>query len=123
MATYLVFVDGDAKGWRVDRDALTSVIEAGWSNVEVDPIPRSEACSFRWFFDTDEYRGEAFLHEEGTCLYLDVPEQDTVRLAVAFRRLAPPELDLIFCDQGYFFDVRLRADATDAELVELMGIS
>lgn len=48
MATFMVFVDGDANGWRVDRDALTAAIEAGWARVEIDPVPRSEACSFRW---------------------------------------------------------------------------
>ncbi|MFE7777717.1 hypothetical protein ACFU5O_28225 [Streptomyces sp. NPDC057445] len=43
-----------------------------------------------------------------------------MRLAVVFRRLVPAALDVVFCDEGYNFDVRLRSDVTDAELIELM---
>ncbi|WP_371796300.1 hypothetical protein [Streptomyces sp. NBC_01718] len=42
-------------------------------------------------------------------------------MAVVFRRLAPADLDLIFCDEGCNFDVRLRTEATDAELTALMN--
>ncbi|WP_406465063.1 hypothetical protein OHB07_29420 [Streptomyces sp. NBC_00111] len=42
-------------------------------------------------------------------------------MAVAFRRLAPADLDLISCDEGFTFDVRLRAEATDAERTALMN--
>ena len=79
-------------------------------------------ASILWTLETEEYRGEAYLHEDGTCLYMDVPEQDpAMRLAIVFRRLAPAGLDLVFCDEGYNFDVRLRADASDAELIEVMS--
>lgn len=117
----MVFVDGDSNGWQADRDMLTAAIEAGWTGVEVDPVQRNAARSFCWRFDTAEYRGEAFLHEDGTCLYMDVPQSDMLRLAILFRRHVPEELELLFCDEGYNFDVRLRAEATDPELVELMS--
>lgn len=65
--------------------------------------------------------GEAYLHQDGTCLYLDVWHEDAAWLAVVFRRLAPADLDLIFCDEGYNFDIRLRPEATDAELTALMN--
>jgi hypothetical protein len=41
-------------------------------------------------------------------------------LAVVFRRLAPARFDLVYCDEGYNFDVRLRSGNTDAELIGLM---
>jgi hypothetical protein len=116
----MVLVDGDAGGWRVDREALTSAIQAGWAGVEIDPARRSEACSFRWFFETEDGAGEAFLHEDETCLYMDLSQEDAARLAVVFRRLTPGVFDLVFCDQGYNFDVRLRSDASDDELISLI---
>jgi hypothetical protein len=117
----MVFVDGDSGGWRADAAVLTAAIEAGWAGVEVDPVARSAVRGYGWEFDTDEYQGEAYLHEEGTCLYMDAPEVDVMRLAIVFRRLAPADLELVFCDEGYNFDLRLRWEATDAELIELIS--
>ncbi|MFJ3882941.1 hypothetical protein ACIPW5_36510 [Streptomyces sp. NPDC090077] len=116
----MVLVDGEAGGWGADREALTAAIRDGWASVETDSTPRSEARSFCWSFESEDGPGEAYLHEDGTCLYFDSSEPDAVRLAVVFRRLAPTNLDLVFCDEGYNFDVRLRSDVTDAELIELM---
>lgn len=31
------------------------------------------------------------------------------------------DLDLVFCDEGYTFDVQLRAGATEAELTDLVN--
>ncbi|MFD5057910.1 hypothetical protein [Streptomyces sp. NPDC058394] len=121
MAQFLVLIDGEAGGWRVDREALTAAIRARWSDVEVDSTHRSEVRSSCWYFETENGPGEAYLHQDGTCLYLDVWQEDAAWLAVVFRRLAPADLDLIFCDEGYNFDVRLRTEATDAELTALMN--
>ncbi|WP_329234069.1 hypothetical protein OG488_29460 [Streptomyces sp. NBC_01460] len=115
MAQFLVLVDGEAGGWRVDREALTAAIRARWSDVEVDSTHRSEARGNSWHFGTESGPGEAYLHQDGTCLYLDVRHEGAAWLSVAFRRLAPADLDLIFCDEDFTFDVRLRAEATDAE--------
>ncbi|WP_433398448.1 hypothetical protein [Streptomyces sp. CA-146814] len=121
MAQFLVLVDGEAGGWQVDREALTAAIRARWSGVEVDSTHRSEVRSICWYFETENGSGEAYLHQDGTCLYLDAWQEEAAWLAVVFRRLAPADLDLIFCDEGYNFDVRLRTEATDAELTALMG--
>jgi hypothetical protein len=121
MVTFVVFVDGDADGWRVDHGALTSAIRAGWGEVEIDSMPRSEVRAFHWRFETEDGVGEVDLHKKGTCLYMNVAETDAVRLAVLFRRLAPAGLDLVFCDEGYTFDVQLDSEASDAELVDLMN--
>jgi hypothetical protein len=41
-------------------------------------------------------------------------------LAIVFRRLAPADLAVVFCDEGYNFDIHLRPEATDAELTDPM---
>jgi hypothetical protein len=119
--TFLAIVEGDVGGWRIDRDALTDAIRARWSGVEIDSMDRSEVRSLIWQFKTDNGPGEAYLHEDGTCLYMDVWEEDAIWLAIVFRRLTPMDLDLVFCDEGYTFDVRLRAGTTEAGLTDLVN--
>jgi hypothetical protein len=119
--TFLAVVEGDAGGWRIDRDALTDAIRARWPGVEIDTMHRSEVRSLTWQFKTENGPGEAYLHEDGTCLYMDVWQEDAIWLAVVFRRLTPMDRDLVFCDEGYTFDVRLRAGTTEAELTDLVN--
>jgi hypothetical protein len=119
--TYMVIVEGDAGGWSVDRKALTEVICARLAEVVVDSTHHSEVRSFLWELETENGPGEEYLHEDGTCLYMDVWQEDAIGLAAAFRRLTPGNLDLIFCDEGYTFDVRLSAGATETELTDLVN--
>jgi hypothetical protein len=119
--TFLVLADGDADGWHVDREVLTEAIRARWTDVEIDSTQRGEAQSILWDFETENGPGEAYLHADGTCLYMDVWQEDAVWLAIAFRELAPTDLDLVFCDEGYTFDVQLRAGATEGELSDLVN--
>ncbi|MER8231656.1 hypothetical protein [Streptomyces sp. NPDC094049] len=117
---FMVVVEGDAGGWKVDREALTEVIRAHWPDVRTDRTDRSEVRSVIWEMETEYGWGEAYLHRDGTCLYLDVWEKDAIRLATAFRHLTPPHLRLVFCDEGYSYDVRVPAGATEEELAELV---
>jgi hypothetical protein len=119
--TFLAVVEGDVGGWRIDRVALTDAIRARWPEVEIDSMQRSEVRSLIWQFETENGPGEAYLHEDGTCLYMDVWEDDAIWLAIVFRELTPMDLDLVFCDEGYTFDVRLRAGTTEAELTDVVN--
>ncbi|WP_406841517.1 hypothetical protein ACICHK_41615 (plasmid) [Streptomyces sp. AHU1] len=119
--TFLVVVEGDAGGWCVDRDALTDAIRARWPAVEIDSMHRSEARSITWEIETENGPGEAYLHQDGTCLCMDAWQEDAIWLAIVFRRLTPMGLDLVFCDEGYTFDVCLRAGTTEAELADLVN--
>ncbi|MDI9832768.1 hypothetical protein [Streptomyces sp. KAU_LT] len=118
--TFLVVVEGDAGGWHIDRDALTEVFRTRWPEVVVDASHRSAVRSLVWEFDTVNGPGEAYLHEGGTCLYVDAWEDDAIWLATAFRGLGPPHLDMVLCDDGYTFDVRLHAGTTVGELTALV---
>ncbi|WP_031049277.1 hypothetical protein [Streptomyces sp. NRRL F-5650] len=119
--TFMAVVEGDVGAWRIDRDVLTAAIGARWSAVEIESMHRSEVRSLIWQFETENGPGEAYLHEDGTCLYMDVWEEDAIWLAIVFRELTPMDLDLVFCDEGYTFDVRLRAGTTEAELTDLVN--
>ncbi|MFI0936213.1 hypothetical protein ACH4RG_31495 [Streptomyces sp. NPDC021019] len=101
--------------------ALTKVIQARWTDVGIDSSARGGAArSLIWELDTANGPGEAYLHEDGTCLYMDVWEEEAVWLAIAFRRLTPTHLDLVFCDESYTFDVRVPAGTTEVELMALV---
>ncbi|MER8031588.1 hypothetical protein ABTZ78_21780 [Streptomyces bauhiniae] len=119
--TFLAVVEGDAGGWRICRDGLIDAIRARWSGAEIDSTQRSEVRSLIWQFETEKGQGEVYLHEDGTCLYMDVWQEDAIWLAIVLRRLTPLGLDLVFCDEGYTFDVRLRAGTTEAELTGLVN--
>ncbi|MER6532150.1 hypothetical protein [Streptomyces sp. NPDC001508] len=86
----MAVVEGDAGGWHIDRDALTDGIRARWSGLEIDSMRCSEVRSLGWQFKTENGPGEAHLHEGGTCLYMDVWEEDAIWSAIVFRRLTPP---------------------------------
>ncbi|MEU0579801.1 hypothetical protein ABZ465_21425 [Streptomyces griseoincarnatus] len=90
--TFLVVVEGDAGGWRIDRDALTAAICARWTGVEVDSTSSSAARALVWEFETEIGPGEAYLHEDGTCLYMDVRQENAIWLATVFRELTPANL-------------------------------
>jgi hypothetical protein len=62
------------------------------SETEIDSIHRSEVRSLVWQFDTENGPGEAHLHEDDTCLYMDVSEEDAIWLAIVFRGLTLPDL-------------------------------
>ncbi|GAA4867254.1 hypothetical protein [Kitasatospora terrestris] len=121
MATFMVFIDGgptdgpaeDPARGRVIRAALAPTVHAHRRDAEPSP-------GRGWLLPTPDGPGEVHLSEDGTTLYLDVPWHDAVRLAVAFRRLVPAGLDVVFCDEGYTLAARLPSDATDAELIALM---
>lgn len=114
----MALVDSAATSWRADPVALTLAIQAVWAEVEVDASRRSEACSFQWTVETEEDPVEAYLHQDGTCLYLDTSLADAARLACIFRRFVPPDVELIFCDEGYNLHVPIRPGTIDAELIE-----
>ncbi|MFD9445996.1 hypothetical protein ACFWBR_39240 [Streptomyces sp. NPDC060006] len=101
--------------------ALTDAIRGRWPGVEIDSLHRSEVRSLIWQFETENGPGEAYLHEDDTCLYMDVWQEDAIWLAIVVRRLTPMDLDLVFCDEGYNFDVRLQAGTTEAELTDLVN--
>ncbi|MBZ9593492.1 hypothetical protein K7B06_00010 [Streptomyces erythrochromogenes] len=120
MATFMALFDGATTPWRADPVALTPPIRALWPDAEVDAPHRSEACGFRWTAETEEGPVEAYLHEDGTCLYLDTSLADAARLACLFRRFVPPDIELVLCDVGYNFHLALMPGIANTELIAQM---
>jgi hypothetical protein len=119
--SFLALVDPATTGWKADPAALTAVMRPEWSHVETDSSCLSEVRSVVWTFRTAEGPAEAYLHRGGTCLYIDASFADAARLAVLFRGLAPESVKVIFCDEGYTFDVHVTSQMTAADLVSAVG--
>lgn len=117
----MALIDGASTSWRADPVALTLAIQGVWAEVEVDESERSEACSFRWTVETEEGTAEAYLHQDGTCLYLDASLTDAARLACVFRRFIPQDVELVFCDEGYTFDIGIKPGIDETELIKEMN--
>ncbi|MBM9508013.1 hypothetical protein [Actinacidiphila acididurans] len=96
---------------------MTPLITDLWGDVEVDGTRRSEVCAFRWSFSTDEGPGEVCMPEDGTGLYLDATLPDSARLACSMRAFVPDDVEMVFCDEGYTFDVLVSPGASVAELI------
>jgi hypothetical protein len=119
--TFLALVDVATADWRADSAALMAVMRSGWSQVETGSSALSEARSVVWTFRTDVDPAEAYLHRDGTCLYTDASLADAARLAVLLRGLAPEYVKVIFCHDGYNFDVHVTRQMTAADLVSAVG--
>ncbi|MFJ8041355.1 hypothetical protein ACIRBX_12700 [Kitasatospora sp. NPDC096147] len=117
MAAFMAFFDGSTTAWRIDVGALSAGIAELWGELEVDPARRGEVCAFRWSCRSGERPAEVLMAEDGTGLYLDAPLSEAVRVACLLRRFVPEAVELVFCDEGYCFDVRVRPEASAAELM------
>ncbi|MFD0078683.1 hypothetical protein ACFVIY_40570 [Streptomyces sp. NPDC127166] len=117
MATFLVLFDDFGTTWRVEPSVLTPVLQGIWADTVIDPTVRSEARGFTWSSQTSCGSAETYLDTDGTCLYIDAALTDAARIACVFRDCVPGSIEVIFCDQGYNFDLVITPDTTPAELI------
>ncbi|MFF9056706.1 hypothetical protein ACF09Z_36840 [Streptomyces erythrochromogenes] len=117
MATFLVLFDDSSTTWRIEPSALTPLLQDIWADTVIDPTIRSEARGFTWGFQTSRGPAETYLHTDGTCLYIDAALTDAAQIACIFRDCVPGSIEVIFCDQGYNFDLAITPDTTPAELL------
>ncbi|MFE3584525.1 hypothetical protein [Streptomyces vinaceus] len=117
MATYLALFDDSSTTCRIEPSALTPVLQDIWADTVIDPTIRSEARGFTWSFQTSCGSAETYLHTDGTCLYIDAALTDAAQIACILRDCVPESIEVIFCDQGYNFDLVITPDTTPAELI------
>ncbi|MFI9118137.1 hypothetical protein ACIGW0_01820 [Streptomyces bikiniensis] len=115
--SFMAFFDGATTPWRADPAVLTSAIRDRWDEVEVDPRHRSEVCAYSWAFRAGEGLVDVFFAEDGTGLYVDATLPDAAEVACLLRRFVPEDVALVFCDQGYSFDVWISPGSTVADLI------
>ena len=118
--TFLVLFDGSTTDFRVDPDMIVGEITAEWPGVRIDPTKISDARSLTWVARDVVDAFEAYLHSDGTCVYVDGQLESAADVAVWLRRFVPGEIDLIFCDSGYNFSVSVTATSRAADLLENM---
>ncbi|MFF6787463.1 hypothetical protein ACFY9C_00085 [Streptomyces filamentosus] len=117
MATFLVLFDDSSTTWRIEPPALTPLLQGIWADTVIDPTIRGAARGFTWSLQTSCGSAEAYLDTDGTCLYIDAALTDAAQIACIFRDCVPRTIEVIFCDQGYNFDLVIAPGTTPAALI------
>ncbi|MGN9816345.1 hypothetical protein ACTMUQ_13505 [Streptomyces sp. SD11] len=120
------FIDWDlaASGARVH-----DVAHVGWQYLDLGPsVHDIKKVARRTQLIVDSYELPDRRHLVSTILWRrngagGASRPRPIWLAGVFRRLSPAGLDLVFCDEGYTFDVRPKAGTAEAELRELVAAS
>lgn len=116
--TYLVVFESEE--FAVAADTLANALRTDWPQATVrrnDPPAGTEVRDVEWELPYGTEQVEGHSHVDGTCIYLDGPIDPVAQLALWYRGLVPEGIDVIFCDEGYAFDVAVSASTTKEELI------
>lgn len=101
--TYLAIFEGPSRGVR--RSDLITALERDWPAAVIRERQGSqESRDVVWTYSEGGRELEGYSHVDGTCIYLDSPLDLAARFALWFRRLVPPDAQLVFCDDSYNFN-------------------
>lgn len=100
--TYLAVFEDQSRG--VGRSALLAALERDWPSAEIRERHGSqESRDVVWGYVEEGRELEGYSHADGTCIYLDSPLDLAAKFAIWFRGLVPPDVEVVFCDDGYSF--------------------
>jgi hypothetical protein len=117
--TYLAIFDGMRSGWWLPRADLIGALSQSWPDVRPTLGPSDdEARDVVWNFGSDGRELEIYAHKSGTCLYIDGDLKGAALFAAWYRSLVPSEIDVIFCDDSYSFNIVILPGMAPAELVK-----
>ncbi|WP_326652289.1 MULTISPECIES: hypothetical protein [unclassified Streptomyces] len=117
MAYLVVF---DSEKWSVGQDALVSSLTTEWPAAAVRRRELDEGAEVRdveWEVQRGDEEVEGYTHVDGRCIYLDGNIGLVADFALWYRKLVPKEIEVVFCDDGYSFDVAVDETSTREELV------
>ncbi|MER5462656.1 hypothetical protein ABT010_18640 [Streptomyces sp. NPDC002668] len=117
MAYLVVF---DSEKWSVGQDALVSSLTTEWPAAAVRRRELDEGAEVRdveWEVQRGDEEVEGYTHVDGRCIYLDGNIDLVADFALWYRKLVPKEIEVVFCDDGYSFDVAVDETSTREELV------
>jgi hypothetical protein len=119
---YLIFLEADADGWHLERDSLMERLAADWP--DAIPVPASEMGitelrDVGWTYLLDGMSIEGWSARSGLGLVLDGADELVMRFAAWFRQLVPSDVELTFCDDGYFVHVNVPSEASAEDIARL----
>ncbi|WP_052411135.1 hypothetical protein [Streptomyces sp. NRRL S-118] len=120
--TYLVVFDSDE--WSVGQDVLVASLAAEWPDAAIrrnQPPEGSKVRDIEWQLKRGGEEVEGHTHVDGRCIYLDGDIALVADLALWYRTLVPKDIDVVFCDEGYSFDVTIDDTTTKDDLVAASG--
>lgn len=78
----------------------------------------AEVRDGEWAVPYGDEEMEGHSHVDGTCIYLGGPISLVADFALWYRALVREDIDVVFCDESYSFDVPLDGSQTRDELIE-----
>ncbi|MEU0273486.1 hypothetical protein [Streptomyces sp. NPDC006307] len=120
--SHLVAFDSDT--WSVGQDVLVASLAAEWPDATVRrrELPDGyEVGDIEWELRRGDAELEGRSYVDGRGVTLDGDIRLVAEFALWYRKLVPAGTDLVFCDQGYHFDVTIDATTTHDDLVDAAG--
>lgn len=107
----------DETDWHMTDEQLSQLLRTRWPDVELRPPDRRRPERwFNWTIHLDGRDLDGRLEPEGQAVALDAYLEDCAVFAAWFRSLVPPDVALLFFDQGYNFHVDLE-EPVDPEVL------
>jgi hypothetical protein len=100
---------------QIDPERFHADFEASWPDVELERIDDpSRTYALEWSDGDLDGR----VARTGAAVVLDGPIEEAARYALWLRSWLPPDVTLVFHDDGYTNDVTLELDTTERDLIE-----
>jgi len=69
-----------------------------------------------WTYERGAEQVEGHSHVDGTCIYLEGSVHLAAEFAIWYRKLVPPTIEVLFCDEGYTFTTTVLPENPAVEL-------
>lgn len=103
---------------------MTQALAKDWPLVRLDAAtpgaPGSEVRDVEWVYSSDTGdKIEGYAHADGKGIYLEGPIGQVADFVLWYRNLVPSELEVVFCDESYTFDLIISPDTEKVEIISV----
>ena len=102
--------------WNVNPQKFAHQLALRWPTVEIEEQTAEDSRYFDFDLRMPHSRVVGGFARAGDAFIMEGDLRDCVQLALWFRSIVPPEHPLVFCDEGYAYDIALTPGTTDAEV-------
>jgi hypothetical protein len=103
--------------WRLDPEEFESRLRTDWPHADVSTAETPDSIAAVQFVVPLEVRLDGRFWRNGQVLELQGRPEESAELAAWFRRIVPPEQELLFYDDGYEVHVQLTEGTTPSDIV------
>jgi hypothetical protein len=122
MSRYLIYVDGPAEGWRLDRIDLARRVAQGWPEATVinPEIPgNTEMRDLGWRITQEGLAVECWSAKSGLGVEVDGDDQLAMLVAAWYRDIVPTSITVHFSDDMYAAHIEIPPGASSSDIRRL----